>query len=81
MAHCLCLQGSSFSISNVYYYTKPFNVFPMRKNERDCFVVTLHQHPDQLAQIEQEAIRLSEEIRAEYWAVSALSGNATSLLY
>lgn len=53
----------------------------MRKNERDCFVVTLHQHPDQLAQIEQEAIRLSEEIRAEYWAVSALSGNVTSLLY
>ncbi|XP_060791146.1 ras-related protein Rab-34 isoform X2 [Neoarius graeffei] len=31
-------------------------------------------HPDTLAQVEQEAIRLSEEIRAEYWAVSALSG-------
>nr|XP_055036579.1 ras-related protein Rab-34 [Misgurnus anguillicaudatus]XP_055036580.1 ras-related protein Rab-34 [Misgurnus anguillicaudatus]XP_055036581.1 ras-related protein Rab-34 [Misgurnus anguillicaudatus]XP_055036582.1 ras-related protein Rab-34 [Misgurnus anguillicaudatus] len=31
-------------------------------------------HPDQLAQMEQEAVRLSEEIRAEYWAVSALSG-------
>ncbi|XP_072230940.1 ras-related protein Rab-34-like [Leuresthes tenuis] len=30
--------------------------------------------PDQLAQIEQEAIRLSEEIKAEYWAVSAKSG-------
>ncbi|XP_056587394.1 ras-related protein Rab-34 [Triplophysa dalaica] len=33
-------------------------------------------HPDQLAQMEQEAIRLSEEIRAEYWAVSALSGES-----
>lgn len=31
--------------------------------------------PDQLAQIEQEAIRLSEEIKAEYWAVSAKSGD------
>uniref|UniRef100_A0A3P8WS72 RAB34, member RAS oncogene family b n=1 Tax=Cynoglossus semilaevis TaxID=244447 RepID=A0A3P8WS72_CYNSE len=30
--------------------------------------------PEQLAQIEEEAIRLSEEIRAEYWAVSAKSG-------
>uniref|UniRef100_A0A3Q3NPC5 RAB34, member RAS oncogene family b n=1 Tax=Labrus bergylta TaxID=56723 RepID=A0A3Q3NPC5_9LABR len=27
--------------------------------------------PDQLAHVEQEAIRLSEEIKAEYWAVSA----------
>uniref|UniRef100_A0A672SSI9 Ras-related protein Rab-34-like n=1 Tax=Sinocyclocheilus grahami TaxID=75366 RepID=A0A672SSI9_SINGR len=33
-------------------------------------------HPDQLAQMEQEAVRLSEEIRAEYWAVSALSGES-----
>ncbi|TRY57583.1 hypothetical protein DNTS_023509 [Danionella cerebrum] len=32
--------------------------------------------PDQLSQMEQEAIRLSEEIRAEYWAVSALSGES-----
>ncbi|XP_035522824.1 ras-related protein Rab-34-like [Morone saxatilis] len=31
--------------------------------------------PDQLSQIEQEAIRLSEEIKAEYWAVSAKSGD------
>nr|XP_019952685.1 PREDICTED: ras-related protein Rab-34-like [Paralichthys olivaceus] len=31
--------------------------------------------PDQLAQIEQEAIRLSEEIKAEYWAVSSKSGD------
>ncbi|XP_022594642.1 ras-related protein Rab-34-like isoform X2 [Seriola dumerili] len=31
--------------------------------------------PDQLAQIEREAIRLSEEIKAEYWAVSAKSGD------
>uniref|UniRef100_A0A667X3U0 RAB34, member RAS oncogene family b n=1 Tax=Myripristis murdjan TaxID=586833 RepID=A0A667X3U0_9TELE len=30
--------------------------------------------PEQLAYVEQEAIRLSEEIRAEYWAVSAKSG-------
>ncbi|XP_029374678.1 ras-related protein Rab-34 isoform X1 [Echeneis naucrates] len=30
--------------------------------------------PDQLARIEREAIRLSEEIKAEYWAVSAKSG-------
>ncbi|KTG06169.1 hypothetical protein cypCar_00018503, partial [Cyprinus carpio] len=34
-------------------------------------------HPDQLAQMEQEAVRLAEEIRAEYWAVSALSGRET----
>ncbi|XP_043077791.1 ras-related protein Rab-34 isoform X3 [Puntigrus tetrazona] len=33
-------------------------------------------HPDLLAQMEQEAVRLSEEIRAEYWAVSALSGES-----
>ncbi|XP_053095983.1 ras-related protein Rab-34 isoform X2 [Pangasianodon hypophthalmus] len=33
-------------------------------------------HPDVLAQMEQEAIKLSEEIRAEYWAVSALSGES-----
>ncbi|XP_029030188.1 ras-related protein Rab-34 [Betta splendens] len=32
--------------------------------------------PDLLACIEQEAIRLSEEIRAEYWAVSAKSGDS-----
>ncbi|XP_056141034.1 ras-related protein Rab-34 [Lampris incognitus] len=31
--------------------------------------------PDQLAHTEWEAIRLSEEIRAEYWAVSAKSGH------
>ncbi|XP_029704243.1 ras-related protein Rab-34-like [Takifugu rubripes] len=30
---------------------------------------------DQLCQTEQEAIRLSEEIKAEYWAVSAKSGD------
>ncbi|XP_062867735.1 ras-related protein Rab-34 [Trichomycterus rosablanca] len=32
--------------------------------------------PDLLAEMEQEAIKLSEEIRAEYWAVSALSGES-----
>ncbi|XP_054610444.1 ras-related protein Rab-34 isoform X1 [Dunckerocampus dactyliophorus] len=31
--------------------------------------------PELLADVEQEAIRLSEEIRAEYWAVSAKSGD------
>ncbi|XP_056267675.1 ras-related protein Rab-34 [Pseudoliparis swirei] len=31
--------------------------------------------PDQLVEVEQEAIRLSEEIKAEYWAVSAKSGD------
>ncbi|XP_068601147.1 ras-related protein Rab-34-like [Brachionichthys hirsutus] len=31
--------------------------------------------PEQLQQVEQEAIRLSEELRAEYWAVSAKSGD------
>ncbi|KAK5936218.1 hypothetical protein CgunFtcFv8_027654 [Champsocephalus gunnari] len=31
--------------------------------------------PEQLSQIEQEAIRFSEEIKAEYWAVSAKSGD------
>ncbi|KAM9788347.1 ras-related protein Rab-34-like [Neosynchiropus ocellatus] len=31
--------------------------------------------PEQLARVEQEAIRLSEQIRAEYWAVSAKSGD------
>ncbi|XP_030638209.1 ras-related protein Rab-34 [Chanos chanos] len=31
-------------------------------------------YPAQLAQMEEEAIKLSEEIKAEYWAVSALSG-------
>uniref|UniRef100_A0A674BZY6 RAB34, member RAS oncogene family b n=1 Tax=Salmo trutta TaxID=8032 RepID=A0A674BZY6_SALTR len=32
--------------------------------------------PNQLAYMEQEAIRLSEEIRAEYWTVSAKSGES-----
>lgn len=36
------------------------------------------QAPDQLAHIEQEAMRLSEEIKAEYWAVSAKSGGSRS---
>lgn len=36
-----------------------------------CFTA---QSPEQLHQIEQEAMRLSEEIKAEYWAVSAKSG-------
>ncbi|XP_068186827.1 ras-related protein Rab-34-like [Antennarius striatus] len=31
--------------------------------------------PEHLHQIEQEAIKLSEEIKAEYWAVSAKSGD------
>lgn len=30
--------------------------------------------PAQYSQIEEDAVRLSEEIKAEYWAVSALSG-------
>ncbi|CAG08873.1 unnamed protein product, partial [Tetraodon nigroviridis] len=34
--------------------------------------------PDQLYQTEQEAIRLSEEIKAEYWAVSAKSGGSSA---
>lgn len=34
------------------------------------------QSPDQLSQVEEEAIRLSEEIKAEYWAVSAKSGGS-----
>ncbi|KAM9846798.1 ras-related protein Rab-34 [Aulostomus maculatus] len=36
---------------------------------------------DQLAQVEQEAIRLSEEIKAEYWAVSAKSGDGVNDLF
>lgn len=36
------------------------------------------QSPDQLYQTEQEAIRLSEEIKAEYWAVSAKSGGSSA---
>lgn len=46
-----------------------------------CFwKVNLHislflvQSPGQYSQIEEDAVRLSEEIKAEYWAVSALSG-------
>ncbi|XP_061127659.1 ras-related protein Rab-34-like isoform X4 [Syngnathus typhle] len=31
--------------------------------------------PEQLGQVEEEAVRMSEEIRAEYWAVSAKSGD------
>ncbi|KAL7844362.1 hypothetical protein SRHO_G00229010 [Serrasalmus rhombeus] len=33
-------------------------------------------HPDLLAQMEHEAIKLSEELKAEYWALSALSGES-----
>lgn len=36
------------------------------------------QAPDQLHQTEQGAIRLSEEIKAEYWAVSAKSGGRSA---
>lgn len=44
--------------------------------------VPIHpQSPDQLAKIEREAIRLSEEIKAEYWAVSAKSGGQTHNMY
>nr|XP_023646780.1 ras-related protein Rab-34 [Paramormyrops kingsleyae] len=32
--------------------------------------------PDEFSEIEQEAIKLAEEIKAEYWAVSALSGES-----
>lgn len=35
------------------------------------------QSPERLAQVEREAVRMSEEIRAEYWAVSAKSGAAS----
>ncbi|XP_072517917.1 ras-related protein Rab-34 [Salminus brasiliensis] len=38
-------------------------------------------HPDLLAQMEEEAIKLSEEIKAEYWAVSALSGESVRQLF
>ncbi|KAF0038602.1 hypothetical protein F2P81_009086 [Scophthalmus maximus] len=38
-------------------------------------LISTRQAPDQLAHIEQEAMRLSEEIKAEYWAVSAKSGD------
>lgn len=34
----------------------------------------LVQSPAQYGQIEEDAVRLSEEIKAEYWAVSALLG-------
>uniref|UniRef100_A0A8C6T8A6 Ras-related protein Rab-36 n=1 Tax=Neogobius melanostomus TaxID=47308 RepID=A0A8C6T8A6_9GOBI len=34
--------------------------------------------PDQLLRIEREAIQLSEEIKAEYWAVSAKSGEPST---
>ncbi|KAM6986934.1 ras-related protein Rab-34 [Aplochiton taeniatus] len=37
--------------------------------------------PDQLVLMEQEAIRLSEEIKAEYWAVSAKSGEGVKELF
>ncbi|XP_015254316.1 PREDICTED: ras-related protein Rab-34-like isoform X2 [Cyprinodon variegatus] len=37
--------------------------------------------PDQLAEVEQEAIRLSEAIKAEYWAVSAKSGDGVRDLF
>ena len=40
--------------------------------------IFLSQSPDQLEYMEQEAIRLSEEIKAEYWAVSAKSGKMTN---
>ncbi|XP_047234629.1 ras-related protein Rab-34 isoform X2 [Girardinichthys multiradiatus] len=36
---------------------------------------------DQLAETEQEAIRLSEEIKAEYWAVSSKSGDGVRDLF
>uniref|UniRef100_A0A3P9DGD3 RAB34, member RAS oncogene family b n=1 Tax=Maylandia zebra TaxID=106582 RepID=A0A3P9DGD3_9CICH len=37
--------------------------------------------PDLLAQIEQEAMRLSEEIKAEYWAVSAKSDGVKDFFF
>ncbi|XP_061608771.1 ras-related protein Rab-34-like isoform X2 [Phyllopteryx taeniolatus] len=37
--------------------------------------------PEELAQVEQGAVRMSEELRAEYWAVSAKSGVAHSSSY
>lgn len=49
---------------------------PLHCSHSPLSVYFTAQSPDQLYQIEQEAIRLSEEIKAEYWAVSAKSGGS-----
>uniref|UniRef100_A0A9J8A9P5 RAB34, member RAS oncogene family b n=1 Tax=Cyprinus carpio carpio TaxID=630221 RepID=A0A9J8A9P5_CYPCA len=82
-----CLIGSNYnSLDHGRYSTTTYLVSntwledAMRDNDPSSVLLFLVgtkkdlSHPDQLAQMEQEAVRLAEEIRAEYWAVSALSG-------
>uniref|UniRef100_A0A9J7XJR7 RAB34, member RAS oncogene family b n=1 Tax=Cyprinus carpio carpio TaxID=630221 RepID=A0A9J7XJR7_CYPCA len=72
-----CLIGSNY---NSLDHGREWLEDAMRDNDPSSVLLFLVgtkkdlSHPDQLAQMEQEAVRLAEEIRAEYWAVSALSG-------
>ncbi|KAL4608423.1 ras-related protein Rab-34 isoform X2 [Arapaima gigas] len=55
---------------------RAFAVILSRSSGSPVQTGVLPQSADQVSEIEQEAIRLAEEIRAEYWAVSALSGQS-----
>jgi len=39
-----------------------------------CIFIYFQQSPAQYTLIEQDAIKLADQMKAEYWAVSALSG-------
>lgn len=39
-----------------------------------CMLWFVSQSPAQYSQIEQDALKLANEIQAEYWAVSSLTG-------
>ncbi|KAM9451742.1 ras-related protein Rab-34 isoform 2-T2 [Clarias gariepinus] len=65
-----------FDLSNYYSLDHARQWLEDAMIDNDPSSVLLFLHPDVLAEMEQEAIKLSEEIRAEYWVVSALSGES-----
>lgn len=54
----------------VWIFSIPYNL---------VFLWFLSQSPAQYSQIEQDALKLAQEIRAEYWAVSSLTGESVDL--
>lgn len=44
-----------------------------------CVFRSIPQSPAQYSQIEQDALKLANEIQAEYWAVSSLTGECLDL--
>lgn len=54
------------------------NVVENYWNSKVISSVFLRQSPAQFAQIEQDALKLAQEMTAEFWAVSSLTGESIS---